>query len=46
MSLGDYIALLDDKLVVTAASPEEALEQAVAMAGAKADSILTIYRRI
>ena len=43
VSLGDYIALLDDKLVVTAASPEEALEQAVAMAGAKADSILTIY---
>ena len=43
VSLGDYIALLDDKLVVTATSPEEALEQAVGMAGAEADSILTIY---
>ena len=44
VSLGDYIALLDDKLVVTAKSAEEALEKTVELAGAEADSILTIYR--
>ncbi len=44
VSLGDYIALLDDKLAVTAQSPEEALEQAAALAGVEADSILTIYQ--
>jgi DAK2 domain fusion protein YloV len=41
---GDYIALLDDKLVITADSPEAALENAIKLAGAEADSILTIYR--
>ena len=44
VTTGDYIALLDDKLALTAPSPEEALEQAVSMAGAGTDSILTIYR--
>ena len=44
VSLGDYIALLDDSLVVTAQSPEVALEEAIALAGMEADSILTIYR--
>ena len=44
VSLGDYIALLDDKLVITAQSAEDALEQAIGLAGAGADSILTIYR--
>ena len=44
VSLGDYIALLDDKLVVTAKSPEEALEQTVGMAGVEPGSILTIFR--
>ena len=44
VGLGDYIALLDDKLVVTARSPEEALVQAVGMSGAESGSILTIYR--
>ena len=44
VSLGDYIALVDDKLALTAQSPEEALEQAIGLAGAGADSILTIYR--
>ena len=44
VSLGDYIALLDDKLVITAKSPEEALRQTVELAGVEADSILTIYR--
>ena len=44
VSLGDYIALLDDKLVLTAQSPEEALQQAIEMAGISSDSILTIYR--
>ena len=44
VGLGDYIALLDDKLVITAQSAEEALEQAFGMAGAESGSILTIYR--
>ena len=44
VSLGDYIALLDDRLVVTAQSPEGALEEAIALAGVGNDSILTIYR--
>ena len=44
VSLGDYIALLDDKLVLTAQSPEEALEQAVAISGVDSGSILTVYR--
>jgi dihydroxyacetone kinase-like predicted kinase len=44
VSLGDYIALLNDKLVLTAQSPEVALEQTVEMAGVDAGSILTIYR--
>ena len=44
VGLGDYIALLDDKLVLTASSAESALEQAVAMAGVDSGSILTIYR--
>lgn len=43
VGLGDYIALLDDKLVLTASSAESALEQAVAMAGVDSGSILTIY---
>ncbi len=42
--LGDYIALLDDKLVITADSPEDALKKTVELAGVEADSILTIYR--
>ena len=44
VALGDYIALLDDNLVLTAPSPEAALEQAVAMANVDSGSILTIYR--
>ena len=44
VSLGDYIALLDDQLMITAQSPEAALEQAVVLAGVKSDSILTVYR--
>ena len=44
VGLGDYIAILDDKLEITAQSAEEALEQAVGMAGAESGSILTIYR--
>ena len=45
VSLGDYIALLDDKLlVVTAQSPEVALQQAIVLAGVESDSILTVYR--
>ena len=46
VKLGDYIALLDDRLVITADSPETALENAVKLAGAEADSILTIYRGV
>ena len=42
--LGDYIALLDDKLVLTANSAELALQQAIGMAGIDPGSILTIYR--
>ena len=44
VSLGDYIALIDDELVLTAASAESALEQAVGKAGVDSSSILTIYR--
>ena len=44
ISLGDYIALVDNKLVIAAQSPEAALEQAIAIAGVETDSILTIYR--
>ena len=44
VSLGDYIALLDDRLVVTAHSPEMALEETIALAGVETDSILTIFR--
>ena len=44
VSFGDYIALLDDKLVVTAQSAEDALEQAIGLAGVDSGSILTIYR--
>ena len=44
VSLGDYIALLDHRLVGTAQSPEVALEEAVALAGVETDAILTIYR--
>ena len=45
VSLGDYIALLDDQLVITAQSPEAALERAVVLAGVKSDSILTVLSR-
>ena len=44
VSLGDYIALLDDRLIITAATPEDALVHAVELTGAEAESILTIYR--
>ncbi len=44
VNLGDYIALIDDRLVITAGSPENALQRAVELAGADADSILTVYR--
>ena len=44
VNLGDYIALLDDKLVITAQSPEDALRQAIGLTDAGADCILTIYR--
>ena len=44
VSLGDYIALLDDKLVITAQSAEDALKQTVGLVGVDASSILTIYR--
>ena len=42
--LGDFIALLDDNLVLTAESAERALQQAIGMAGVDSGSILTIYR--
>lgn len=42
--LGDFIALLDDNLVLTAESAERALQGAVGMAGVDPGSILTIYR--
>ena len=42
--LGDYIAILDDNLILTAESAEQALQQAVGMAGVDSGSILTIYR--
>ena len=42
--LGDYIALLDDDLVLTADSAEEALRRAVGMAGVDSGTVLTIYR--
>ena len=42
--LGDFIALLDDNLVLTAESAEQALQRAIAMAGVESGSILTIYR--
>ena len=41
---GDYIALLDDSLVLAADSPEQALRQAIRTAGVNSGSILTIYR--
>ena len=41
--LGDYIALVDDELVLTAQSAEDALTQAISMAGIDAGSILTVY---
>ena len=44
VGLGDYIALTDDKLVLTAQSAEDALEQAIGVAGIDSDAILTIYR--
>ena len=44
VKLGDFIALVDDKLVISAESPEDALQHAVELAGAEGDSILTIYR--
>ncbi|CAI8041812.1 Uncharacterized protein SAR1202 [Geodia barretti] len=44
VSLGDYIALLDDKLVLTARSAEDALRESIGMAGVDSSSILTIYR--
>ena len=42
--LGDYIALLDDKLVTTAESAEEALKETVKMVGVDSGSIVTIFR--
>ena len=44
VALDDYIALLDDKLVLTAQSAEDALQQAISMAGVDSGAILTIYR--
>jgi dihydroxyacetone kinase-like predicted kinase len=44
VSLGDYIALLDDKLVITAESAEAALERTIGLVGVDSSSILTIYR--
>ena len=44
VSLGDYIALLEDKLVLTAQSAEDALQGAIGMAGVDSGSIVTIYR--
>ena len=44
ISLGDYIALLDDQLVLTAQSAEDALKSAVEQAGVDASAILTVYR--
>ena len=44
VGLGDYIALLDDQLVLTATSAEEALQRAVGMSGIDSSSILTLYR--
>ena len=42
--LGDYIALLDDKLVTTAGSAEEALRVTVEMVGVDSGSIVTVFR--
>ena len=44
VKLGDYIALVNDKLALTADGPERALEQAVEIAGAGPGSLLTVYR--
>ncbi len=40
---GDYIALLDDQLVIAAPTPEQALQQTIQLANPEPDSILTIY---
>ena len=42
--LGDYIALLDDKLVTTAESAEDALEATMKMVGVDPGSIVTLFR--
>ena len=44
VALGDYIALIEDRLALTAQSAEETLTQAVAMAGVSSGAFLTIYR--
>lgn len=44
VALGDFIALLDDQLVLTAESAEDALQRAVAQTGADSSAILTVYR--
>ena len=46
VNLGDYIGLLDDKLVITAQSAEDALLRAVGKAGAEPGAILTLYRGV
>ena len=41
---GDYIGLVDDALVATAGSAEDALQAALEQAGIGPDSIVTLYR--
>ena len=41
---GDYIALVDDRLALSAGSAEDALEGALALAGPGGDAVVTVYR--
>ena len=41
---GDYIALVDDRLALSAGSAEDALEGAIALAGPGGDAVVTVYR--
>ena len=41
---GDYIALVDDRLALSAGSAEGALEGAIALAGPGGDAVVTVYR--
>ena len=41
---GDYIALVDDRLALSAGSAEDALAGALALAGPGGDAVVTVYR--